>query len=56
MITSYSYGGNPVQPNGQFPLSMTFVNTSKEKTLKNIKISLTADEGTFIAVGSSNSF
>ena len=56
MITSYSYGGNPVQPNGQFPLSMTFVNTSKEKTLKNIKISLTSDEGTFIAVGSSNSF
>lgn len=56
MISSYEYGGSPVQPNGQFPLSMTFVNTSREKTLKNIKISLTSDEGTFIAIGSSNSF
>lgn len=56
MISSYSYGDKAVEPNGQFPLTMRFVNTSSQKTIRNIKISLTADDGTFIAVNSSNSF
>lgn len=56
IISNYSYGGNPVQPNQQFPLTMSFINTSNEKTLKNIKISLLAEESAFIAVNSSNSF
>ena len=56
IVSNYSYGGNPVQPNQQFNLNLSFVNTSSEKTLRNIKISLLSDEGTFIAVNSSNSF
>ncbi|EHL18405.1 hypothetical protein HMPREF9630_00130 [Peptoanaerobacter stomatis] len=56
IISSYSYGGTYVEPNQQFPLTMSFVNTSSQKVLRNIKISLNAEEGTFIAVNSSNSF
>ena len=56
MISDYSYGESTIFPNTQFPLTMTFVNTSKEKTLRNIKISVSSDDGTFIVVGTSNSF
>lgn len=56
MVSDYNYGENTILPNTQFPLTMTFVNTSKEKTLRNIKISVASDDGTFIVVGTSNAF
>ena len=55
MIEEYSYGGNDVQAGQEFVLHLILANTSK-KTLRNIKVSLSADEGTFVPVNSSSSF
>lgn len=56
LITSYDFGGSHVTPSEEFTLSMNFINTSREKMLRNIKISLSAEESSFIPVNSSNSF
>lgn len=55
MIEDYSYGGTDVQAGKEFVLHLTLANTST-KTLRNIKVSLSADEGTFVPVNSSSSF
>lgn len=55
MIEDYAYGGNDVQAGQEFVLHLTLANTS-QKTLRNIKVSLSADEGTFVPVNSSSSF
>lgn len=55
MVQNYTYGNQEVLPNSKFPLTMTFINTSSNKAMTNIKISL-SDDGTFTPVNSSNSF
>ena len=55
MIEEYSYGGNEVQAGQEFVLHLTLTNTSK-KALRNIKVSLSADDGTFVPVNSSSAF
>lgn len=56
IITNYSYGDSNVTPGENFTLSMNFINTSKSKTLQNIKISTSSEENIFIPLNSSNSF
>ncbi len=55
MVSDYSFGGNAVSAGSTFPLKLTLLNTSNVD-LQNIKITVTAANGTFIPVGSSNSF
>lgn len=56
MIVNYTYGGKVVEANKPFDLGITLKNTNKKQTIKNIKLSLSAEEGTFIPQNSSNSF
>lgn len=56
LITNYTYGGKTVTPGEEFYLNMDFLNTSKSKTLRNIKISISSEESIFIPLNSSNSF
>lgn len=56
MVENYSYGGSFVEAGKNFTLKLTMVNTSKEKKLRNIKVSLNSEEGTFIPYNTSNSF
>lgn len=55
IISNYNYGKSHITPGEEFDLSMTFLNTSTEKNLRNIKISITSEENTFIPIHSSNS-
>lgn len=55
MIENYDFGGIDVKAGEEFVLGLTLVNTS-QKALRNIKVSLSADEGTFVPVNTSNSF
>ena len=56
MIINYNYGGKVVEANKPFDLGITLKNTNTKQTIKNIKLSLSAEEGTFIPQNSSNSF
>lgn len=56
MIVNYKYGGQVVEANKPFDLGITLKNTNTKQTIKNIKVSLSAEEGTFIPQNSSNSF
>ena len=56
IITNYSYGGSSAVANEVFPLRLTLKNTNTRQALKNIKVSLNAEEGVFIPHNSSNSF
>ncbi|MHC1724236.1 MAG: COG1361 S-layer family protein [Aminipila sp.] len=55
MIDNYSYGGSVVQAGTDFYLNLGLFNTSG-KTLSNVKVSLTNEDGVFVPVGGSNSF
>lgn len=55
MVDQYHYGGASVLAGREFALSLGIVNTS-DKDLSNIKIAVLSDDGTFVPVGSSNSF
>lgn len=55
MIDNYSYGGSVVQAGTDFYLNIGLFNTSG-KTLTNVKVSLTNEDGVFVPVGGSNSF
>lgn len=55
IIDNYSYGGSSVMAGNTFVLNVGLYNTSS-KTITNIKTSLTSEDGTFVPVGSSNSF
>ncbi|MBE6033350.1 MAG: hypothetical protein E7222_01475 [Clostridiales bacterium] len=55
MIDNYSYGGSAVQAGTDFYLNVGLFNTSG-KTLSNIKVSLSNEDGVFVPVGGSNSF
>ncbi|MGL5439988.1 MAG: COG1361 S-layer family protein [Filifactoraceae bacterium] len=54
IVNSYTYGGDSVRAGEEFQLNYTLYNTNKDKNLRNIKVALSSDEGTFIPVGSSN--
>lgn len=54
IVNGYTYGGDSVKAGEEFTLNYTLYNTSKDKSLRNVKIALSSDEGTFIPVGSSN--
>ena len=56
MITNYDYGGRAVEANHPFNLGITLRNTNSSQSIRNIKVSLSAEEGIFIPVNSSNSF
>lgn len=56
IISNYNYGNASVIANEVFTLSMTLKNTSKTQTVKNIKVSISSDEGTFIPHNTSSSF
>lgn len=56
IITNYTYGGTAAVANEVFPLNLVLKNTNAGQALKNIKISLNAEEGVFIPHNSSNSF
>lgn len=56
IITNYNYGSSAVVANEVFPLSIVLKNTNTGQTLRNIKVSFTADEGIFIPHNTSNSF
>ncbi len=55
MVSGYSYGGEPVKAGAEFPLGITFLNTSS-RPLRNIKVTVESAAGAFIPVGSSSSF
>ncbi|MDO4793474.1 MAG: hypothetical protein Q3993_04780 [Filifactor alocis] len=55
MVESYDFGGIDVKAGEEFVLELTLANTS-QKTLRNIKVSLSADNGIFVPVNTSNSF
>ncbi len=55
VLESYDYGGGTVTPGTVFPLTLTFINTSETKSVRNIKISLNSDGQVFSPVGNSNS-
>ncbi len=56
MVTNYTYGGSFVQAGDQFRLDLDLRNTSASQKLQNIKITIDSTDGTFVPVGSSNSF
>lgn len=56
IVDNYHFPYEYVEAGQPFPLTISFFNTSEHTTVKNIKISLNADELAFSPVGSSNSF
>jgi hypothetical protein len=55
IVDNYSFGGESVRAGESFSLAIDLYNTSPEELL-NIKVSLSAEGGAFVPVGSSNSF
>jgi hypothetical protein len=56
IIDNYDYNGEFVKAGETFPLNLSFYNTNKGSAVRNVKVSLSADDGVFSPVGSSNSF
>ncbi len=56
MVDSYSYGGSFVQAGDEFVLNLGLYNTSETRSLSNIKVTVSSEDGTFIPVDSSNAF
>lgn len=56
IVDNYNYGGNVVYAGEEFTLDLFIKNTSASEMTKNIKVTLTSDEGVFTPVSSSNSF
>ncbi len=56
IIDKYSFEPSQVIAGENFALSVSFMNTSKQTSTGNIKISITSDDGTFSPVDSSNTF
>lgn len=56
IVDNYYFPYEYVEAGQAFPLTVSFFNTSETTTVKNIKVSLNADELAFSPVGSSNSF
>lgn len=56
IISSYNLNPKDVVAGDVFNLKFTFKNTSKEKKIRNIKITVSSDEGAFIITKGSNTF
>lgn len=56
IIENYDFGGTTVLSGQEFDLSLDLFNTSSEELIKNIKVSLKADDGVFTPVDMSSSF
>lgn len=56
MLDNYYLGGDYVQAGQTFPLTLVFRNTSDQKSVRNIKASLSSEGDIFAPVGSSSSF
>jgi uncharacterized repeat protein (TIGR01451 family) len=55
LVDNYSYGADHVKAGERFNLTISLYNTG-QRELVNIKVSLSADAGAFVPVGSSNAF
>lgn len=55
MVKKYNYGDAPILSGSQFTLSLTMKNTSDQKALRNIKVSMTSEDGSLIPIDSSHS-
>lgn len=55
MVDNYSYGGTFVQAGDEFALDLGLLNTST-RTVSNIKVTVSSEDGAIIPVNSSNSF
>lgn len=55
MVENYNYGGDSVRAGNDFSLNISLRNTNKSQGIKNIKLSLSSDEGIFLPKKSSNS-
>lgn len=56
IVDNYNFGGNVVYAGEEFTLDLFIKNTSSSELTKNIKVTMTSDEGVFTPVSSSNSF
>lgn len=56
IIENYNFGGTTVLSGQEFDLYLDLFNTSSEEAIKNIKVSLKADDGVFSPVDMSSSF
>lgn len=56
IIENYDFGGTTVLSGQEFDLALDLFNTSSEESIKNIKVSLKADDGVFAPVDMSSSF
>ncbi len=56
IISSYSTNPNTIVAGDTFNFNFTFKNTSKDKRLRNMKITITSSEGAFIITKGSNTF
>lgn len=56
IISNYDYGNQYIKAGESFPLQMIFSNTSTEKDIQNIKVSVSSDGNVMSPVGASNTF
>ncbi len=56
IIDNYNIPSEYIEAGQTFPLTISFLNTSENTTVKNIKVSINSDEAIFSPVASSNSF
>ncbi len=56
MVDDYSYGGTFVQAGDEFLLDLGLFNASGSRTISNIKVTVSSEDGSIIPVNSSNSF
>lgn len=56
IIENYDFGGTTVLSGQEFDLALDLFNTSSDESIKNIKVSLKADDGVFSPVDMSSSF
>ena len=56
LIEDYSFDGDTVMAGEEFDLNLKFFNTSSDDVVKNIKVSVSSDDGVFSPVDSSSSF
>ncbi len=56
MVSGYNFGGSFVRAGDEFRLDLELKNTSLSHNLRNIKVTIDSNDGTFIPVRSSNAF
>ncbi len=56
LVKDYSFDGESVLAGEEFDLNLTFFNTSSSDIIKNMKVSVSSDDGVFSLVDSASSF